>query len=137
MAFHEPFGYLQHKLWSKERPGVKLAFWLRPLKVGNWPDFLAWRQRATYRWKALNKGYNFALDLITIEGLHKKLCALKVARILVVAISRLPLGSPETKKVIWMWPLWRGAKYTIWGKVMASPESGLWWVLWVQNRPCL
>ncbi len=24
-----------------------------------------------------------------------------------------------------------GAEYTIWGKVMASPESGLWWVLWV------
>jgi hypothetical protein len=28
MASHEPFGYLQHKLWSKERSGVKLAVWL-------------------------------------------------------------------------------------------------------------
>jgi hypothetical protein len=27
-----------------------------PLKVGNRPDFLACRQRATYRWKALKKG---------------------------------------------------------------------------------
>jgi len=25
MASHEPFGHLQHKLWSKERPRVKLA----------------------------------------------------------------------------------------------------------------
>jgi hypothetical protein len=25
MASHEPFGHLQHKLWSKERPGVKLT----------------------------------------------------------------------------------------------------------------
>jgi hypothetical protein len=25
MASHEPFGHLQHKLWQKERPGVKLA----------------------------------------------------------------------------------------------------------------
>ncbi len=29
--------------------------------------------------------------------MHKKLCALKVARVLVVVISRLPLGSPGTK----------------------------------------
>jgi len=28
MASHEPFGHLQHKLWSKEGPGVKLAIWL-------------------------------------------------------------------------------------------------------------
>jgi hypothetical protein len=32
MALHEPFGHLQHKLWSKERPGVKLAVWLPTTK---------------------------------------------------------------------------------------------------------
>jgi len=32
----------------------------RPLKVKNQPDFLACRWRATYRWKALNMGYNFS-----------------------------------------------------------------------------
>ncbi len=32
-----------------------------------------------------------------IGGLHTKLCALKVTRILGVGISGLPLGSPETK----------------------------------------
>jgi hypothetical protein len=67
----------------------------RPLKVGNRPNFLKWRQHATYRWKALDKGYNFAWNLIRIRGLHKKLCALKVARVPVVGvpivgISRLP-----------------------------------------------
>jgi hypothetical protein len=50
-----------------------------------------------YRWKALNEGYNFASDLITIGGLHKKLCALKVGGVRVVAISGLSLGSPRTK----------------------------------------
>jgi hypothetical protein len=53
----------------------------RPLKVGNWLDSLACRQRATYRWKALDEGYIFALDRIAIGSVHKKLCALKVARI--------------------------------------------------------
>jgi hypothetical protein len=32
MASHEPFGRLQHKLWLKERPGVKLAVWIPTTK---------------------------------------------------------------------------------------------------------
>jgi hypothetical protein len=32
MASHEPFGHLQHKLWLKERSGVKLAIWLPTTK---------------------------------------------------------------------------------------------------------
>jgi hypothetical protein len=34
----------------------------RPLKVGNWPDFLARKQRATYCSKAFDQRYNFVLD---------------------------------------------------------------------------
>jgi hypothetical protein len=33
---------------------------------------LAWKSYL-YHWKALDEGYNFDLDLIPIEGLHKKL----------------------------------------------------------------
>jgi hypothetical protein len=32
MASDEPFGHMQHKLWSKERPGVKLAIRLPTTK---------------------------------------------------------------------------------------------------------
>jgi hypothetical protein len=28
LGLHDPFGHLQHKLWPKERSGVKLAIWL-------------------------------------------------------------------------------------------------------------
>jgi hypothetical protein len=28
MGLHESFGHLKHKLWSKERPEIKLAVWL-------------------------------------------------------------------------------------------------------------
>jgi hypothetical protein len=69
-------------------------FDFRPLKVKNLPDSLAWRWRVTYRWKALNEGYNFDLDLTSIKGLHAKLWDSKVAR---VPILGLPLGSPGTK----------------------------------------
>ncbi len=32
---------------------------------------------------------------------------------------------------------WLGIKYTTRGKVMASPKSGPWWVLWVRGRTWL
>jgi hypothetical protein len=69
-----------------------------PLKVRNRPDFLACRQRATHRWKALDEGYNFVLDFIANGGLHAKLCSPKVVGVPVVEISGLPLGSPGTKR---------------------------------------
>jgi len=70
-------------------------FW--PLKVKNQLKFLVCRWHATYHWKALNKGYNFTLDLISIEGLHTKLWGSKVVEVLTFVISRLPLGNPGTK----------------------------------------
>jgi hypothetical protein len=51
----------------------------------------------TYRWKALNEGYNFVLNLISIGGLHTKLWAPKVTRVPSLGISGLPFGSPGTK----------------------------------------
>ncbi len=51
----------------------------------------------TFRWKAFDKGYNFALDLISIRSIHAKLWAPKVVGVLVVRILGLPFGSPGTK----------------------------------------
>jgi len=69
----------------------------QPLKVRNHPNFLACRWHVTYHWKALNKGYNFALDFISIGGLYANLWAPKITGILIMRISGLPLGSPGTK----------------------------------------
>ncbi len=50
----------------------------RPKKVGNRPDLLLCRRRATYYWKALDKSYNFVLDRISIRGLLVKFWGSKV-----------------------------------------------------------
>jgi len=92
MGSHDPFGHLKHKLWPKGGLGVKMA-----QKVGNHLDFIVCRWCATYCWKNLDEGYNFGWDLISIEGLHAKLWARKVVRVLIVRISGLPLGSLGTK----------------------------------------
>jgi hypothetical protein len=38
----------------------------RPEKVRNRPNLLSYRGLVTYRWKYLDKGYNFALDRTSI-----------------------------------------------------------------------
>jgi len=102
----------------------------RSEKVENRPNLLVCRQRVTYRWKSFDKGYNFFFNCISIRSLFAKLWGSKVARVPTWAISRLPLGVSE-QKVIWMWAPWRGAEYTIKGKVVASRKSGPWWILCV------
>jgi hypothetical protein len=96
----------------------------------------ACRRSATHRWKALKESYKFALDFTPIRGLSEELWAAKVSGVQTETISRQfrnsHLGVPG-QTAIWMWPPWSGAKYTIWGKVVASPESGPWWVKWIQS----
>jgi hypothetical protein len=91
----------------------------RPLKVKNRPDSLTCMWHATYRWKALDEGYNFSLDLISIQGLHKKLWLSKVARISIVKISGLQLGSRKTKWHLGAGPMARHIVYY---------KGGRWWL---------
>jgi hypothetical protein len=41
----------------------------------------------TYHWKDLDEGYNFALNLISIRGLHTKLWGPKIMEIPTLGIS--------------------------------------------------
>jgi hypothetical protein len=106
-------------------------------RESNWqfdPGVCKWN--ATHRWKALNKSYKFFSDLIPIWGLSKELWTHKVPTVRTGTILGLLLGSPETK-AIRMWVPRNNAENTIWGKVVASPESGPWWVSWIQSCPWL
>jgi hypothetical protein len=131
MGSYDPFEHLKHKLWPKKRSRVKLLIWLLINK--SWEstrlNSIMWRWRATYRCKDLDKGYNFALDLISIGGLHIKLWGPKVTRVPTLGISG--------QNVIWMWASWRSTEYIIRGKLVTSPKSGLRWVLWVRISPWL
>jgi hypothetical protein len=102
---------LERSYGQKKGQESNWQFNSQSLKVGNQPDFRACRWRATYRWKALDKGYNFTLDLISIRGMHAKLWRPKVAGILTLAISGLPLGSPKTKSHLDVGPVERCRVY--------------------------
>ncbi len=81
---------------KKKRRESNCQFDSQALKVGNQPDLGACRWSAIHRWKALKESYKFALDLIIIEGLNKKLWFLKVPGVQIGTVSGL-LGSPGTK----------------------------------------
>ncbi len=98
MGSHDPFGHFKHKFYGQKKGREShWQFDFQLLKVENCPNFLTCRWRVTYRWEALNEKYNFALNLISIGGLHTKLWAPKVAGIPIVGISKFPLGNPRTK----------------------------------------
>jgi len=73
MGSHEPFGHLQHKLWQKKKLGVKLVVWLPTTKSqeSTRPRYVQMVYDTPL--ESLNESYNFALDLIPIRGLSKKL----------------------------------------------------------------
>jgi hypothetical protein len=88
MNLDDPFEHLQHKLGRKKGWESKCQFDFRPLKVRNRLKLRVCRWCVIYRWKAFDKGYNFS-NFILIKGLHKKLWASKVARILTLGILGL------------------------------------------------
>ncbi len=116
MGLHDPFEHFNTSYGQKKGRESNWHFDFRPLKVGNCSDFLAWRWCVTYRWKAFDEGYNFALKLILIKGLHTMLRASKVVRVPTLRILGLPFGIPKTK-----WHL--GAGYVARHKVYYKGEG--------------
>jgi len=106
-----------------------------PLKVGNRHLPNIWIKSATRRWKDLKESYNFGLDLVAIRLYSRELWAPKSlgtpTRTISGQFRDSNLGVPG-KSVIRMQLPQGAAENTIWGKVVASPESGPWWVLWVK-----
>jgi hypothetical protein len=134
MGSHDPFGYLKHKLWQKEKSRIKLTIWLLTTKSQESPQFpcvkVAWDRSLESSRQEVQLCFRAHLN----RRFAHKVMGPKVVGVPVVGILGLPLGSPETK-----WHLNVGlvakTEYTIRGKVVASPKSGPWWVLWVRVCP--
>jgi hypothetical protein len=115
MASHEPFGHLQPKLWAKERSGVKLAIWPRPLKVGNRPLPDVYWGSATW----VEENYNFGSDLTLIGVDSQEIWAPKVLGLQPEIVSRLLLRSPEEKEPF-------GCNFG--GELQSILYGGRWWL---------
>jgi hypothetical protein len=137
MASHEPFGHLQPKLWAKEGPGVKLAVWLPTTKKSGIDLFPTSAAKVRH---GVEKLSTRATSLVQSSS-QSKFEARRYER----PKSReskpgqfqdSSLGVPG-KRAIWMKPPRGAVENTIRGKVVASPKSGLWCVMWVRVSPWL
>jgi hypothetical protein len=106
MGSHDSFGHLKHKLWPKERPGIKLAVWFPTIKSRESTQFPCVQVACDILLKSSRRGLQLYLYLISIEGLHTKLWGPKVARVPTLAIlgvsrqkCHLDVGLMERHKV--------------------------------------
>ncbi len=107
-----------------------------PLKVKNHPDFLVCMWHATYHWKNLEKATTVLQTSSQSEVCTQSYGPPKSWKSQLWEFQDSHLGVPGQND-IWVLVLWLGTKYTIRGKVVASPKSGPWWVLWVWVCPWL
>jgi hypothetical protein len=137
MGSHFSFGHLKHKLWPKERSGVKLPIWLLTRKSQESTWFTCLDRACDILLKSSQWGLQLCFRLhLNPRSFHKVMglqsCgAPKLWESQLGRFRDSQSGVPG-QKAIWMWAPWRGVEYTIRGKVVASPKSGLWWVLCVR-----
>jgi hypothetical protein len=125
MGSHDPSWHSKHKLWPKERARVKLTIWLPTTKSHESTRFPCFQ----VAWDIPLKSSPQGLQLCFRPHLNWR----PTKKVIGPQSCKSPkLENFPGQKAIWMWPLWRGTKYTIRGKVVASPKSRPWWVLWVQ-----
>jgi hypothetical protein len=89
---------------------------------------------ATYHWKILTRDTTLLQTSSQLEVCSQSYEAPNSWESQLWEFRDSHLGVPR-QNVIWMWTSWKGTKYTIRGKVMACPKSGLWWVLWIRVCP--
>jgi hypothetical protein len=115
MGSHDPFGHLQHKLWQKGRPKVKLTVWLSTTKCreltwlpcvqvacdtsleSSWRDLQLWfKPRPNWR---------FEHEVITPQSYRNSSLALVISGLLFESLttkSHLDVASTERCRVYYM-----------------------------------
>jgi hypothetical protein len=137
MGSHDPFGHLKHKLWPKERSGVKLAVWLPTTKSQESTQFPYVQVACNTLLESSRRRLQLYFKPHPDRRSAHKVIAPQNCRSSNFGNFGTPIWESQDKKAIWMWASWRGAEYIIKGKVVASPKSGPWWILWVRICPWL
>jgi hypothetical protein len=121
MGLHCSFGQLKHKLWPKEGPGVKL-----PGKSQESTRFTCLQMTCDISLESFRQELQLCFRPHLDSRSARKVMGLQSRGSPSWRNFGTPTRESQEKKTIWMWAPWRGAEYTIRGKVVASPKSGPW-----------
>jgi len=134
MGSHHPFGHLKHKLWPKERPRVKLAIWLPTTKSQE----STWLPCVQVTCDIPLKSSQWGLQLCFRPHFNRrfghKVMGPQSCRSPNFGNFETPPWESRDKKPFGCGPCGK-AQSIIRGKVVASPKSRSWWVLWVRVCP--
>jgi hypothetical protein len=131
MSLHDPFEHLKHKLWPKKGPKVKLSIWFSTIKSLESPWFtcvkVACHIMLESSWSRLRLCFKSHLN----QRFPQEIIGLQSCESPNFKNFGTPnLGIPGQND-IWVLAPWLGIENIIKGKVVASPKSGPWWILWV------
>jgi hypothetical protein len=115
MGSHDSFGHLKHKLWPKERSGIKLAVWLLTIKSQESTRLPCVQMECNILlksfWQRLQLCFRTHLNQ---RPTHKVTRPPKLRESQLWEFQDSHLGVLG-QNVIWIWASWRGTKYTIRG----------------------
>jgi len=121
MASHEPFRHLQHKLWSKEGPRVKLAIWLPTTKSRQLTRSRCVQVECDTVGKLLRRATNFLETSSQSEVWAGSYELPKSRESKPGQFQDSSLGVPGIK-AIWMWVRWSNIENTILGEGGGFPR---------------
>jgi len=131
MGSHDPFEYLKHKVWPKERLGIKVPIWFPTTKSQESPWFV-WMQMACHI--SLER-FQWGIQLCFKPQLNwrssQKVMSFQSCKSPNFGNFGIHDLEVPGQNDIWVQPPWLGIENITRGKVVASPKFGPWWVLWV------
>jgi hypothetical protein len=103
ISLHDSFEHLKHKLWLKERPGVKLAIWLPTLKVKNRPEFYCVQVKCHIPLERSRQGLQLFFKTHFNQRFSDKIMGPQ-------SHESLNFGNlgVSGQNAIWMWASWKG-----------------------------
>jgi hypothetical protein len=130
---HDPFGHSKHKLWPKEGSRVKLAIWLSTTKSLESPRFpCVWHIVEKFSMKVIALLQTIFQSVVCWQNYGPPKS--QESQLWEFQDSHLRV---QGQNAIWVLVPRPGTEYTIRGKVVASPKSISWSVLWIWVCPWL
>jgi hypothetical protein len=127
MGLHDPFAYLKHMLWPKERSRVKLLIRFANIINQESPWFICIQVVCQILLESSQQGLQLCFKSHLNQRFAQKVMGLQSCKSPNFDNFETPNSGVLGQNDIWVQPPCPCIDNTIRGKVVASPKSGLWW----------
>jgi hypothetical protein len=130
MRSYYPFEYLKHKLWPKEKLRIKMSMWLPTTKSQESPWFTCVQKACHILFKIFQRRLQLFFQPHLKWRSSQEIMGVQSGESFNFGNYGIPNLESQEKYHLGVAPMANRKKHHK-GKVVASPKSGSWWVLWV------